>query len=256
MNRIHLIEFHEQSWVPSILRDCVTDYLRTAMHIGGQYRLIVPLVSSIIEETQTEMVLDLGSGAGGAWPDLLPGVRQSTGRPVRVRLSDQDPNLPAWREHARASRGAIDYVEEAVDARRVSYDGLRTMFNLFHHFRETDARQILADADQQQEPILIIEAMDKSWIQGILIVLLAPIMVLLLTPLIRPFRWGRLVFTYLIPIVPLMVAWDGLVSVIRLYSIESLRGMTSDLAHMNWEAGKIKEKNLVVMYLKGLPASA
>lgn len=256
MARLHLIEFHEQPWVPSILRDCVTDYLRTATRIGGHYDLIVPMVKEVVRETERAEILDLGSGAGGAWPELLPLVNKGEASPVNVTLSDQDPNLPAWKQHVSESDGHLTYLESPVDARKVSHKGLRTMFNLFHHFREDDANQILQDADRQNSPLMIIEAMDKSWIQGILICLLAPIMVWILTPMIRPFRWGRLLFTYLIPIVPLMVAWDGVVSVIRLYSISDLKGMTSSLPNMNWEVGKLKKKNLVVMYVKGLPAEA
>ena len=213
------------------------------------------MVKEVIRETDSREILDLGSGAGGAWPELLPLVNETSDVPVQVTLTDQDPNLPAWQELVAASDGHLHYLETPVDARKVGHQGLRTMFNLFHHFKEEDAKQILEDADRQKSPLLIIEAMDKSWIQGILICLLAPILVWILTPMIRPFRWGRLLFTYLIPIVPLMVAWDGLVSVIRLYSISDLKGMTSSLPNMKWEAGKMKEKNLVVMYLKGLPTS-
>lgn len=253
MSRLHLIEFHEQSWVPSLLRDCATDYLRTATKIGGHYQLIVELVQRSIRESGADTILDMGSGAGGGWPELQPELQTPDGKAVPVILSDRDPNLTAWKVLKKESNGAIDYIETSVDATKPGRKGFRTMFNLFHHFREEDAQAILADASKEKQPILIVEAMDNSVIQGILIVLLAPIMTLLLTPLIKPFRWGRLLFTYLIPIVPLMVAWDGLVSVIRLYSIDDLREMTANLDGLEWEIGKKKQKGLVVMYAKGIP---
>lgn len=253
MSRLHLIEFHEQPWVPSLLRDCVTDYLRTATKIGGHYELIVELVQQSFLESGAASILDLGSGAGGGWPELQPALQTTDSRPVSVILSDRDPNLPAWEVLKKESNGAIDYIESSVDATQPGRGGFRTMFNLFHHFQKEDAQAILSDASEEKQPILIVEAMDNSIIQGILIVLLAPIMTLLLTPLIKPFRWGRLLFTYLIPIVPLMVAWDGLVSVIRLYSIDDLRKMTANLDGLEWEIGKKKQKGLVVMYAKGIP---
>lgn len=253
MARLHLIEFHEQPWVPSLLRDCVTDYLRTATKLGGHYSLITSLVQESIHESGTTKILDLGSGAGGAWPELQPSLKTTEGQPVSVLLSDRDPNIPAWKAIKENASGGIDYLETSVDATKPGIAGFRTMFNLFHHFREEDAQAILNDANSNRQPILIVEAMDNSIIQGVLIFLLAPIMTLFLTPLIRPFRWGRLLFTYLIPIVPLMVAWDGIVSVIRLYSPQKMRSMTQTLENLTWEIGKKKEKGLVVIYTLGIP---
>jgi hypothetical protein len=36
-----------------------------------------------------------------------------------------------------------------------------------------------------------------------------PLKVLLLTPLIKPQRFWRYVFTYLVPVLPLVIVWDG-----------------------------------------------
>lgn len=253
MSRLHLIEFHEQPWVPPLLRDCVTDYLRTATKMGGHYKLIIELVQRSIQESGADTILDMGSGAGGGWPELQPELKTPDGKPITVMLSDRDPNLPAWRALKKKTNGAIDYIKTPVDATQPGRKGFRTMFNLFHHFREPEAQAILSDASKEQQPILIVEAMDNSVMQAVLIIILAPIMTLFLTPFIRPFRWGRLLFTYLIPIVPLMIAWDGLVSVIRLYNIRDLERMTANLDGLNWEIGKKKEKSLVVMYVKGIP---
>ena len=51
MSRIHLIEFHEQSWVPAILREGVTDYLRAVTKIAGHYGAILPLLQTTLEES-------------------------------------------------------------------------------------------------------------------------------------------------------------------------------------------------------------
>ena len=253
MPRLHLIELHEQAWMPSLLRDCVTDYLRTATKVAGQYDLIQGEIQSMLLATGAKEILDLGSGAGAGWPELQPQLSDADGHPVRVILSDMSPNLPAWKKIEADSGGQISYLPGSTDARKPGRAGFRTLFNVFHHFRPADARAIVEDADRQQQPFIMVEAMDKSWIQGIMIVLLAPIMTLLLTPAIRPFRWGRILFTYLIPIVPLMVAWDGMVSVIRLYSIRDLEAMTRDLNGLIWQAEKIRKKGLVLMVLKGMP---
>ncbi len=51
---------------------------------------------------------------------------------------------------------------------------------------------------------------------------LVSLAVLLLTPAIRPFRWSRLFWTYVVPLVPLAVTFDGVVSCLRIYTPEEM----------------------------------
>lgn len=45
---------------------------------------------------------------------------------------------------------------------------------------------------------------------------------LALTPLLRPLRLSRLLLTYVVPLIPTLVAWDGTVSALRAYSPDEL----------------------------------
>ena len=82
-------------------------------------------------------------------------------------------------------------------------------------------------------------------------------MVLLMTPWIRPVKMSRLLFTYLLPIIPLLVLFDGLVSCVRTYSVEELRKLTEGLdgKDFSWEAGEIGggKSPVPVIYLIGCP---
>jgi hypothetical protein len=51
--------------------------------------------------------------------------------------------------------------------------------------------------------------------------------------------WRRLFWTYVAPIVPLLVPWDGLVSGLRLYSLNELREIVEGLPSNDyrWEIG-------------------
>jgi len=89
--------------------------------------------------------------------------------------------------------------------------------------------------------------------------LLAPVMVLLLTPLVRPFRWDRLLWTYLIPVMPLVALWDGQVSNVRTYSLPELRDLTKTIESDGyiWEVGQVGYfPRLRATYLFGYPATA
>jgi hypothetical protein len=84
-----------------------------------------------------------------------------------------------------------------------------------------------------------------------------PVAVLALMPFARPFRWGYLVFTYLIPVMPLIVLWDGMVSILRLYSNGRMKKLTEELQAPDyaWEIGQIQVRGIPggLPYLIGRP---
>lgn len=92
----------------------------------------------------------------------------------------------------------------------------------------------------------------------ILAMLAAPFFVLLHTPKIRPFYWSRLFLTYLLPVIPLVVMIDGIVSCLRSYTTEELVEMTGSLtgAHYDWEIRKLGSPSspLPIIYAIGFPS--
>jgi hypothetical protein len=79
--------------------------------------------------------------------------------------------------------------------------------------------------------------------------------VLLTAPFIRPFRWSRLFWTYLVPALPLVLAFDVVVSCLRVYSVPELRELTAGLDGYRWDAGTVRGKPVPirVTYLIGVP---
>lgn len=128
----------------------------------------------------------------------------------------------------------------------------------FHLFEFEDQQwfpKLLQNAVDHQSVIGIFEGQKRS-IAHLIQFFFSPINVLLVTPFIRPFSLGRLLFTYLIPVVPIFVWWDGLVSVLRTYSVEEMTDMTKQLKNgdsFEWEIGAIKNGPMVNLYLLGYP---
>lgn len=61
----------------------------------------------------------------------------------------------------------------------------------------------------------------------------------LFTPLIRPFRWSRLLRTYVVPIIPSVLLFDSVVSCFRTYQPGALREIVEELnaPEYQWEIG-------------------
>ncbi|MFK7798226.1 MAG: hypothetical protein AB8E82_12285, partial [Aureispira sp.] len=76
------------------------------------------------------------------------------------------------------------------------------------------------------------------------------------TPFIRPFSLLRLLFTYLIPIIPICVWWDGIVSAFRTYSVAEMQDLVQALNNStsyDWDIGEKKGKLNKILYLIGTP---
>src|SRR5262249_52994119 len=132
------------------------------------------------------------------------------------------------------------------------------LFSSFHHFRPEAARGILKDAVRSRQGIGVFEATQRS-LPALLAMLLTPLFVLLITPFIRPWRLSRLFWTYLLPVVPLVVLFDGIVSCLRTYTPAELRALAASVPGSDtyvWEIGEQRGRpgTLPVTYLVGYPA--
>jgi len=201
--------------------------------------------------------VDLCSGGGGPWLWLHPLLARK-GLSTSVCLTDKYPNLEAFEKWSRMTDQAIGFHAGSVDATRVPDElvGFRTMFTAFHHFKPEHASAVLADAVRHRRSIGVFEATHRSAL-ALLLMLSTPLVVLLCTPFIRPFRWSRLLWTYLVPVLPLVILFDGLVSCLRSYSVVELRELTEGLKtnDYHWEIGTVQNKwvPIPVTYLVGMP---
>jgi hypothetical protein len=258
MRRLQLIEIEDQSWCPRPLRDAMTDFLRFFMEKFAPYSAAAPLLARALARMGEPRVVDLCSGGGGPWRDLVRRVPAAGGPAVRVRLTDAYPNLAAYARLSEATGGVIEAEPEPVRVTDVPerLAGFRTLFTALHHFRPPAARAILADAVRRRCGIGVFEITERSFL-SLISMLALPVMVLLATPFIRPFRWSRLLLTYLVPLVPLAVWFDGTVSCLRSYRpaelLDLARGPGDD--RYAWEAGVVRSASLVtrMTYLIGVP---
>lgn len=241
MGRLHLFEWEDFPWFPSVLRDAGTAYLRRAVEVTGQADRLAPKVAASIAAVHAERVVDLCSGGAGPVVAVARALAKQ-GTRVPFVLTDLYPNEAALDEAMRVSGGVVQVEREPVDATGVPAHlvGMRTVFSAFHHFRPDAAKKVLADAVQARQPIAIFEVVAREP-APILGMLFAPLAVLLLMPTIRPLRPAWLFFTYVVPLVPLFVLWDGIVSCLRVYSPRELRALVDALPENDyaWEIGRL-----------------
>ena len=253
--RLQLFEFTDLPGLPRTIRRWLGDYLRGIVTLTRFFEPAAPRIAELLRASGTDRVVDLCSGAGGPWPALAPRVEVALGRPVQVRLTDLHPDDDTWSWlETKAARGVAGH-PGPVPADHVPADlpGVRTLFDGFHHLPPASARAVLADASRRGVPLLAAEAVERS-VAGLLGVLLSPLLVWAVTPFLRPVSIARLLLTYVIPLVPLLVTWDGVVSVLRSYRPEELRALASGLpGDVEWTVHRSGRVGPSPTFLVGTP---
>ena len=258
MRRVHFIELHDQSWFPRFLRNDVTDALQYGLNFSKAYPPIAPLLQSALDSAGNPPIVDLCSGGGGPWLDLGRRLRGDAAK-FHVSLTDKYPNPAAFGNAQSRSGIAIRFYGGSVDATDVPAElsGFRTMFTSFHHFPFAEAQAIIQNAVDAGQGIGIFEITSRTP-SAILLVALWSLTPFLFTPFLRPFRWSRFIFTYVLPVIPLVLLFDGIVSCLRTYQPVELREMIKNLRapRYQWHVGELRGEavRIPVTYLIGYPA--
>ena len=238
------------------------DYLRFMITLLHTYRPIVPLLAEGLRRTGQTHLLELGAGAGGGTEDVYQALRQQPGlADVRITLTDLYPPArclgrhrpPHPRRHPGRPRAGRCAGCAGVKSRFFGpiFLGLSTTS------RPRQPRQCYATPCRPARGIAVLEGAGKHWLEIGLAWTVLPVAQLLLTPFFRPFRLSRLVFTYLLPLIPLGTIFDGTVSILRLYPPDyllRLAHLADPAGHYQWQAGKKRHWwGPEVTYLIGWP---
>lgn len=258
MKRIHLFEFEDLSWFPDWLRTCLTNLIIVMHKLLSSDRELAELIAEILKKTKSTQIVDLCSGSGGPMIDVMKNLEQTHKLDnIKLSLSDLYPNLKSAKT-INERYANITYMVEPFDATNSTNQitGLRTMVGSFHHMNPNQAKKILESASKSEQPICIFEISDNSMPLFLWWIAIPTnfIMCLFVTPLVRPMTWQQLIFTYLIPIIPLFFAWDGAVSNARTYTLNDIDMLLEgiDTKNYEWEKGIIKGKSKKI-YLIGSP---
>jgi hypothetical protein len=263
MRRYHLFEWEDQPWLPVVLRDYLTDHLRFFLG-SDQARPLHQAIASILfrsmQKLGTREIVDLCSGGGGPLLAVQKYMCTEMKFETTVILTDLYPNITSFEQAELSSNGSVRTYREPINAFDVppNLTGIRTLFTSFHHFRPSDAKRILSDAKAKRCGIAIFEPFERSpqIVRGLALGSIRRS--LLFTPKIGPMSFGRFFLTYILPVAPMVFAWDGIVSSLRSYTVPELRELASsaEADDFTWEAGRVHSEqygSTLFTYLIGLP---
>ncbi|MEP2056491.1 MAG: hypothetical protein ABJJ05_01710, partial [Maribacter litoralis] len=234
MKRIQLFEFEDFNWFPKTIRSSMTNLIIVLHKMMGTKEVIAKLLSDCRKVHPFSKIVDMGSGSGGIMPEAVGLLNDENPKnSIELLLTDLHPN-PEIVEHIKnSSQKNVSYSPVSLDATNLTQapDGLKTMINSFHHMPPTKAKEILKSAQDNKQPLLIYEMAQNTiplimwWVLLPISLVILFVMALLMTPFSKPLTGKQLLFTYIIPIIPICYAWDGQASMPRTYTFTDIELM-------------------------------
>jgi hypothetical protein len=257
MNRLNIKEFHETKYCPAVWRDLMTDFLAFFTYHVNPYKSVMPLLKDAMEKSGHTRIVDFAAGNGTYILKVLAAL-DPEGNKYDALLCDKFPNTESAQRIEKLSGGRIKYVSEPLDilGEGTKPQGFWTLFSGAHHFSPDELKSFMEDAVKQNCGIAFFEYSARGILSSLLPSLLVPFLVLLLTPLISPFSWRRLFWTY-IPAVPFLVMIDSFISHLKSYSAAEFEKLAAEIDAPGYKfecaRKRIFMKTCPVTYLIGYP---
>lgn len=260
MRRRHLIELHEQTWMPALWRQMFQSGLGIAGKFLQPFKHAAPKLDELLAKTASKEILDLCSGSGAAILQLQQSLKANPtdgSAPAKVVLSDLFPDIEDWRKLQEKHPGAVSFRPDPVDVYAMPNDTPRvwTLLNSLHHFREDEVRRLLGSVVAKADGVAVFESTGRTWANMFQTIPVFPAAAIISAFLLRPFRIWHPIFSLLIPVVPFIAFFDGIVSNFRTYTVEELEAMVASLEtdDFEWDIGTVPmdKTSLRATYLIG-----
>ena len=225
MKRKQVPQFTNTNWFPAFLTRCIFEFMTWFVNKVNAAKPFVPVIEEGLKYADRLVVIDKKGGAGFETVDPL--------------IDEKIKRVFVNPDHFKASE-----------------EGLYLSVNSFHQFSVEKAKDILIHIAQKRQPIVVVEGNNDSLWQVFGMTIIVPLTVLLTAPFVKPFRLERIVFTYLIPLLPLVTFMDGFLALFKLYAPEDLDELTSSIESegYHWRSGKLDNgRGGKIIYLIGYP---
>lgn len=236
-------ELEDHSWFPDSLRAYQTDFLGGIAKLIGLYKPATAFLSGKV--TAADSIVDLASGSG------IPAILATQNLGISLTLTDKFPNAKNA-DFINKSFNA-DYLTESLDVieNEIPVGDICTMFNSLHHFSKESLIILLKKIKANNAEAYFFEPIMPTPITFLKVAFSTLILPFFIVPFIKPFRWDRLVFTYLFPIGILATFWDGMISVHKSYSTEELEKMKTEFQNfgLNISVGTLNGSFANLTYL-------
>lgn len=230
---MRVFEFGDLECVPVLYHIYLRKYLVFFYKVFGYYKLWVPGFLSFIKKIHAKTIMDCCSGDGDPLVLIDRCLDQDQVESINYLLSDIRPSKEVIERFNRSS-GRFRYVESAIDVTNITedFDYPKVFINSFHHFSSQQVEMIFDKNFSRKNEIIILEYVRNTPL-GYVSMFVGPIVVMLTLPFVVSLRHLPIMalFTYAIPLFPLMLLWDGIVSCAHEYGRRDLANIVAKLEY-------------------------
>ncbi len=254
MKRNRNWQFSQSSWMPKVLKNFMPEFLDFIVSLVEANKPFLDILQ-LSPDKKIEFYL-YAPEVGGSSVHLVSHLRkqfpESTIHVISNELSS------ARKEHLQRVQPLLNEASfihlKEIPKKTTHMQRIVISINQAHLLCDQKLIAQLNLMTNLFDQILIGEGNNKSVRQVIGMLLLSPLVALALSPRVKPFRWSRLFFTYVIPIFPIMISWDGIVALFKIRSPEQIRCLAETRCNPGWawQSGKSpNNRGGFVIYLYG-----
>ena len=202
-----LHELEDFNLFPSVLQKYQMENIGIMVDILQLYKPIAIKIDEILAVADNKKIIDLCGGSG------LPAIYISK----KLKKSEVTTTLTDIYPQSTPTLINVNYSPESIDVFDIVPDdsNLYTMYNSFHHFTEHGQKKLINRMVSNNSPFIFVEILKQGLLSLLQVFVASTVGVILLTPIIRPFKWHRILFTYILPVNVLTVLTDGIISVFK-----------------------------------------
>ena len=211
MKRKQITQIINTDWCPEHLKKLVAEFLSWFVIKVNATKPFIPVIEEVLDKTSNSKIINVEFNIGAGIETVKPFLRED------IAVTSMDISQFEGNEK-----------------------GVYLFINAFHQLDAKKAGKILQRIADSGNPVVVVEGNNDSLWQIVGMTVFVPLTVLLTALFVKPFRFSRLIFTYLIPVLPIIIVIDGCIALLKLYDPDDLLELTSSIKTTNyeWKAGK------------------
>lgn len=227
MRRKQITQLINTKWCPRPVKKLCAEFLSWFVVKVNATKPFIPVVENALIESKINNIINLEFDLGAGIETVKPFLNQHLAI-ISIPLSEIN---------TQQQRGMYLFV------------------NSFHQLSTISAKKTLAEIAKSRNPVVVVEGNNDSLWQLVGMTIFLPVTVILSAPFVKPFRWSRILFTYIIPVLPVIMVIDGCIGLLKLYNPKDLNELTSSIKvpDYKWTTGKKDNgRGGKIIYLTGI----
>lgn len=211
MKRKQITQIINTVWCPVLIKNMIAEFLSWFVVKVKATKPFIPVIDEVLVSTNSSKIINIDFNIGAGIESLAPMLRNE-----------------------------IEVYSVPNTEFNTQQEGVYLFVNSFHQLTVKQAKMKLNKVAESGNPVVVVEGNNDSLWQIIGMTIFVPLTVFCTAPFVKPFRISRLLFTYLIPILPIFIMIDGCLALLKLYSPKDLEEIISDLdiSQYDWKVGK------------------